>query len=81
MERLALLDAQIAAASKIQRIAEVVSQHSDSDAVTLIADELGCELPTARHIWSTPLRMFGAESTARATEEAAELRSSAASAG
>ncbi|MGL3199093.1 MULTISPECIES: hypothetical protein [Curtobacterium] len=81
MDRLAVLEAQVAAASRFHRIAQLVSQHSDTEAVPLIAEELGCELATARQIWSTPLRMFGAENTARARAEAAELRSSAASNG
>jgi len=74
MDRLPILDAHVAAASKLGRIAEIVADHPDEAAVAGIADELGCDLAAARAVWSTPLRMFGPAAVSRVEAEAAELR-------
>ena len=76
MDRLALLEAQLRPAESIQRIAQLAAENTESNAVLLIAQELGCSTRAARQVWCTPLRMFGPESIERAKAEAAELRRS-----
>ena len=59
MERLGHLRALLAARDRIEEIARaVVDASSDDDAVIHLSGLLSCSDAAARHVISTPLRMF-----------------------